>query len=164
MDDVCNFVMDNIKGLPEVSPLITSILVRKKDCKEQILHRDGENGYFFIIPITNNYKIGVLPSSHNDPFPELFEEVKGTTQELLHQMYELKYIYLKKGQLFVARRNLVHCRGRANNRLHRQNKEYCDMSYHAHVVFTRQINIPEKTYDDQTPTFVSFKTVTDKPC
>ena len=29
MDDVCNFVMDNIKGLPEVYPLITSILVRK---------------------------------------------------------------------------------------------------------------------------------------
>ena len=37
------------------------------------------------------------------------------------------------------------------------------MTYHDHVVFTRQLNKQEKTYYDQTPTFVMFKSVTDKP-
>ena len=29
MDDVCNFVMEKIEGLPEISPLIISIIARK---------------------------------------------------------------------------------------------------------------------------------------
>ena len=163
MDDVCNFVMANIDGLPDISPYLTSILVREKNCEEQFLHRDGDNGYFFIIPITDNYEIGVLPTSHNYPFPEVFEEVKGRTQELPKEMYPFVKISLKKGQVFVGRRNLVHCGGRANNRLYRENKTYCDMSYHAHVVIAKHVDKEEKTECDQIPTFVRFKVVTDKP-
>ena len=130
--------------------------------EKKLEHRDGDNGYFFIITITDNYKIDVLPSSHNYPFPEFFEETKRQVQELPQEMYQFKNIFLKKSQLFVSRRNLVHCGGRANN-LYCEYKTYCDMSYHAHIVFTRQLNKRDKTYDDQTPTFVRFKTVTDKP-
>ena len=73
-----------------------SILTRKKDCNKQKLHRDRDNDYFFIIPIIDNYKIGVLPYSHNDPFPEFFEETKGQVQELPQEMYQSKKIYLKE--------------------------------------------------------------------
>ena len=37
------------------------------------------------------------------------------------------------------------------------------MDYHSYVVFTRQLNKCDKTYYDQTPTFLMFKSVTDKP-
>ena len=88
-------------------PLIISVISRKKDCKEQKLHRVGDNVYFFIIPIMENFEIGILPSSHNNPFPELCPEINGKLQEFPAKMYQFKNI------LFVARRNLVHSSGHA---------------------------------------------------
>ena len=90
-------------------------------------------------------------------------EIKGQVQEFPAKMYQFKNIYLQKKKLFVARRNLVHCSGHANNHLYCEKRNYCDMSYHADVVFTRQLNKYEKSYDDQMPTFFRFKSVTEKP-
>ena len=85
-----------------------------------------------------------MPYSHNDLFPELYQEIKGQVQELPLNMHQFKKIYLGKDQLFVTRRNLIHYGGCGNNPLTCENRQYCDMSYHDHVVFTSQLSKHKK--------------------
>ena len=83
--------MDKVHRVPVISPIITSILGREKYFEEQKLHRDGDHGYFFIIPKTNNYEIRVFFYIHI--MNHFLNDIK--RQKVMYKSYH-KYVSIKE--------------------------------------------------------------------
>ena len=160
-ESVCGVINNKLPMLPKLSPYKISALARKPECKHQVCHRQGKDGYFVLIPKTDDYELAVVPGSHIDHHPEL-PKTYGKIEELDSKIYEMKRILLKNGHIFLARRNLVYAGGRSRKKTIR-NRPFNDLCYHGHLVYSSLMNDTNNNNFEDKITFVKFKKVTDFP-
>lgn len=160
--EVCNYLKLKLTSMPTVTPLMLSLLGRENGCKKQVCHKDGEYGYFVVIPLTENYEIGVVPYSHMNYTPEL-DKWDGDVVELPRDQYKCETLKLNPGEMLLARRSLVHFGGPSRDVELRNGNKFTDVAFHGHLVFSSVINNQEETFDDQVTTHVKFYELKDYP-
>eukprot|EP01049_Picozoa_sp_SAG25_P007860 SAG25_NODE_667_length_6052_cov_7.366202_4_plen_167_part_00 len=95
-------------------------LARVVGCLAQAWHRDAIAGYFAILPFTDEYFVGLVPSSHKDRVAmsdadftrKIYDVFKG---ERMVDSAPLCYKQLKKGHLYLFDAKLIHCGGPARD-------------------------------------------------
>ena len=157
-ESVCDVINNKLPMLPKLSSYMISALARKPECKHQVCHRQGKDGYFVLIPKTDDYELAVVPGSHINHHPEL-PKTYGKIEELNSDIYKMKRIVLKNGHVFLGRRNLVYAGGRSRKQTIR-NRCFNDLCYHGHLVYSCLMNKTNNNNFEDKTTFVKFKNVT----
>ena len=82
---------------------------RRKDCVEQHHHRDAKHGWFFILPLSDNYTVRGWRGTHA-PAEEVLAQMDSGVD---YNDTEGELLTLQKGQLAIFDARLIHAGGRA---------------------------------------------------
>ena len=126
---------------PIFNLVVCSILGRNSSCDKQAWHRDGDSGYFLLVPLTNDYIIRVVPGSSSALFSNTpIINTNNNVEYLNINDVEIQEIKLNKGEMFFGLRELVHSGGPSKtfNGINKKKNgkitdNFTDIAYHAHV-------------------------------
>ena len=134
--------------------VLLSVLGRKLHCKQQLWHRDGNTGFFILVPITSGYTIGVVPTSHVDYSEPM---INNATQVEYKNIEDSKVVKLTihKGEVLVCFRKVIHCGGPSSSVVLTKSKKssFTDLAYHAHLSLDHNVENP---FENQSTNFVQF--------
>ena len=152
-----------------VIPLTCSILARDSTCDKQVWHRDGDSGYFLLIPISDDYIFRLTSGTQSKKDTNGLYQKDNDVEFLIERDFTFHELTMKKGEMLLCRRDLIHSGGPSKCFVQNSNdvmssstnrkspSKYTDLAFHIHIenIHSTEDN-EEHAYSKQTVQFVQF--------